>query len=446
MSLARFGTVLSVLTGLVLFTYVATFSKYGYSRNGTAHHSFLDYPNEIASTEATELSRFMESLNAMWKSDLRIFYSFDKEIEQSNEYWAREVDVKDSHKRSKVIQAIAEDLGLPAYKFPVHSPKVDAIQGGLPKPTAPIKVGIANPPDYLTIKKPPRAQVPQCDPLKLHYRKTKTLAFSHHQFKTTNIKIDGIFSDGGKINIRTAAVDEDIHNPQQDIKINLTLHAQTEDTMTHISLTEIDNDDKATKDIHISNHHTSAKNSCLVYDLEIIFPSKMAIYDKLNLQVNHASRIEGDLKKIMFKDISIGLGRGAINLKYLKAENIKVGTLNGIVLGNYLPIKSLGAASVTGATRVEIYPQSKYVKSTIVSVNGPVKAIYSKDYGGSSKNSHFIAHCWLCEPNVISATNPKNLHVTSSRRESIKMGYYKELCSAHVNIHSKTGESKLIYA
>ncbi|KAI8639067.1 hypothetical protein BD408DRAFT_422078 [Parasitella parasitica] len=441
--LTRFGTVLSVLTGLVLYTHVATFSQYGYSRNFTAHHSFLDYPNEISSNEAIELSRFIESLNAMWMKDLRIFYPFDKEMEQSSEYWAREIDVKDSHKQIQVIQAIAEDLGLPASKLPFHSHKANVTKGALPKPLA--KIGIANPPDYLKIKKPPRAHVPQCDPSKLHYEKKKTLAFSHHQFKTTNIKIDGIFTDGGRIDVRTSTADEDLHNLEGKIKVDLTLRAQTEDTMTHISLTEVDDDEKAAKNIHINNHHTSAKKPCLVYHLDIIFPNKMNAYENLNLLVNHAARIEGDLKKIVFKDISVGLGRGAIHFKDLKGENIKIGTLNGIVLGNYLPIKTLGVASVTGATRVEISPQSKYVKSTIVSLNGPVKAIYSKDYGGLSKSSNFIAHCWMCEPSVISAKSPKNLHVTSSRRESIKVGYYKEICRAHVNVHSRTGESKLVY-
>lgn len=448
--ITRFGTVLSILTGLVIFTYVATFSKYGYSRTATAHHAFLDYPNEISTKEALELSKFMESLDAMWKKDLRIFYPFDREIEQSQEeYWAKEVDVKDPHKRSQVIQNIAEDLGLPASKFPVHSPKAtgvsDIIHGGLPKPTASIKMGIANPPDYLKIKQPPRAHAPECDPSKLHHEKTKILAFPSSQFKTTYIKLDGLFSEGGRINIRTASAIEDIGNVKENIKINFTLHAQNQDVLTHVSMSEIDNDAKGTKSIHINNHHPSVLKSCLVYQLDIVFPSKMNAYDGLHLIVNHASSIEGDLKNTVFKDVSVGLGRGAIKLKDLKAENIKVGTLNGIVLGNYLPIKTLGAASVHGATRIEIAPQSKYVKSTVVSLNGPVKTIYTKDSESLSKNSNFVAHCWLCEPNVISAKNPKGVHITSSRRESIKVGYYKEICSAHVNIHSRTGESKLIY-
>ncbi|KAL7328663.1 hypothetical protein PS15p_206895 [Mucor circinelloides] len=392
----------------------------------------------------------MESLHTMWKKDLRIFYPFDKEIEQSHEsYWAKEIDVKDPHKRSQVIQNIAEDMGLPASKFPVHSPKAtgasDIIHGGLPKPTASVKMSIANPPAYLKIKQPPRAHAPECDPAKLPHEKTKILAFSSNQFTTTNIKLDGLFSEGGRITIRTASATEDIGNVKENIKINFTLHAQNEDVLTHISVSEIDNDAKATKSIHINNHHPSVLKSCLVYQLDVIFPSKMNAYDKFNLIVNHANRIEGDLSNVVFKDFSVGLGRGAIRFKDLKAENIKVGTLNGIVLGNYLPIKALGAASVTGATRIEIAPQSKHVKSTVVSLNGPVKTIYTKYNQSMSKNSNFVAHCWLCEPNVISAKNPKSIHITSSRRESIKVGYYKEICSAHVNIHSRTGESKLIY-
>lgn len=274
-----------------------------------------------------EISKFMESLNLMWKTDLRIFYPFDREIEQSNEqYWAKEIDVKDPHKRSQVIQNIAEDLGLSASKFPVHSPKAtgiaDIIKGGLPKPTASIKIGIANPPDYLKIKQPPRAHIPECDIAKLHHEKTKILAFSSHQFKTTNIKIDGLFSDGGKVNIRTATASEDIGNLKENIKINFTLYGQTEDVFSHISISDIDNDDKLSKNIHFNTHHPSVLKSCLVFNLDIVFPFKMKAYDNLNVVVNHANRIEGDLKSIVFKEFSVGLGRGAIKFKVNHIKDI----------------------------------------------------------------------------------------------------------------------------
>lgn len=107
-----------------------------------------------------------------------------------------------------------------------------------------------------------------------------------------------------------------------------------------------------------------------------------------------------------------------------------------------MPLKSFGAASIKGATNVELAPQSKYVKSTIVTLNGPVKAVIR---GGVSGTSGFTAHCWLCIPEVDSISDPKEVHVTMSRRKSIKIGYFHEMCSANVQVHSRFGESKLIF-
>lgn len=120
-----------------------------------------------------------------------------------------------------------------------------------------------------------------------------------------------------------------------------------------------------------------------------------------------------------------------------------MGTLNGIILGKYLPVKTFGAACIKGATNIELVPQSKYVKSTAVTLNGPVKAIVQ---GGVSRSSGFTAHCWLCIPEVESISEPKEVHVTLSRRKSIKTGYFKETCSANVQVHSRFGESKLMFA
>lgn len=123
-----------------------------------------------------------------------------------------------------------------------------------------------------------------------------------------------------------------------------------------------------------------------------------------------------------------------------------MGTLNGIVLGNYFPVQSLDAAAVKGAINIEISPQSKYLKSTIVALDGPAKASVT-EYGGVNNSGKFTAHCWLCKPMIKSATTLKSkyIHIKSSRRKSIKMGYFKEKLGAQVNVHSKYGESKLIY-
>jgi hypothetical protein len=119
-----------------------------------------------------------------------------------------------------------------------------------------------------------------------------------------------------------------------------------------------------------------------------------------------------------------------------------LGTLNGVILGHYFPIHKLGAASVNGATNLKISPQSTYLKSTVVSLNGPVKALVDHDKT-VSQSGGFTVHCWSCEPAIVS--NDSLIHITSSKRKSIKTGYHKERVNAYINVHSRQGESKLVY-
>lgn len=106
-------------------------------------------------------------------------------------------------------------------------------------------------------------------------------------------------------------------------------------------------------------------------------------------------------------------------------------------------MKTFGAASIKGATNIELAPQSKYARSTIVALNGPVKALVGE---GASLGSGFTAHCWLCIPEVESDSDPNEVHISLSRRNSVKIGYFKEICSANIQVHSRFGESKLIFA
>ncbi|KAI9485363.1 MAG: hypothetical protein EXX96DRAFT_544855 [Benjaminiella poitrasii] len=407
----------------------------------------------------------MESLYMLWNDEEKIHLSLDKEVEETKEhYWAKEINTKDVYKKSKARHDFAKELGLPSSAFPIHTPVVkkenNISEGGLPRVNRTAekvdtgslsnRVGIAFPPDDLkNMKRPPRPHIPKCDINKLNHQKTKVMTIFPHQMETTNIKLDGLFSDGGKVTLRTATAAEEVANEdlKTNIQLNFTLYAQSDDLLTHVLISEIDNNNSRTKNVHINNHHPSALNACLVYNLDIIFPSKLNSYKNLNIKVNHAGRIQGDLKSIVFKKISVGLGRGAIKFKDLKADNILLGTLNGIILGNYLPIQSIGAASINGATNIQITPQSEHVKSTVVGLDGPVKASILTSSHGITKNSAFTVHCWMCTPTVMSndASN-KDVHITSARRKTIKMGYYKELCSAHVNVHSRYGESKLVYA
>jgi hypothetical protein len=158
---------------------------------------------------------------------------------------------------------------------------------------------------------------------KLHHHKSTIISFSSQQFRTTNIKLDGLFSDGGRINIRIATADEKATaggNIKNSIKLNLTLYAQSDDLMTEVAISQVDNEDSQTKSIHISSNHRLA--SCLVYTSDVFFPSKLVAYKNFNIKANHTTIISGDLKSVAYKKFSAGLGRGAIDLQVRDQESL----------------------------------------------------------------------------------------------------------------------------
>ncbi|KAI7897825.1 uncharacterized protein BX663DRAFT_527003 [Cokeromyces recurvatus] len=396
----------------------------------------------------------MEALSMLWKDEEGIDPSLSDP--SYNTYSTKEIHIDNFYEKSKIRHDIAKELGLESNLFPTYTPKVTD-EGELPRVNGLIRANeeslskmrdqIAflpnnNNNNMKTQKGPLKSKdsMTQCDIHKLSHQRSKIITLFPLQYETTNIKLDGLFSDGGRIRLRTSTTAD------HSILLNFTLYAQTEDLLTHVLFSEIDT--SPTKSIHISNHH-SLSSSCLVYYLDIIFPSNLDYYKNMNIKVNHVNRIEGDLKDISFQKFSVGVGRGSIQFKDLKADNILLGTLNGVILGNYLPTESIGAASIKGATHIQISPQSNNLKSTSVCLDGPVKTIVTKGKD-SMTDSAFTVHCWLCEPTVVSnntATHHKHdVHITSSRRKTIKIGYYKELCGAHFNIHSRYGESKLYYS
>lgn len=255
-----------------------------------------------------ELSQFMHSLSQTWKNDKNIYYPFDKEVEKNNDrYWTKEVDTKDQYNRNQVIQGIAKEFSLETDNMLSSISTVDEIKTN-------IRNRIAYPPEYLKIKRPKRPQVPQCDMTKLQHHKSTLISFSFLQFKTTHIKLGGSFSEGGKINIRMATTaDENEQTVSNDIRVNLTLYAQTDGLFDTVSLSRIEDKETSTESIHINSCRSIA--SCLVYNLEIIFPANISSYQNFQLEAKQANRVSGDLKSIVFKSFSIGLGRGAIDLK-----------------------------------------------------------------------------------------------------------------------------------
>ncbi|KAI8090648.1 hypothetical protein BDF21DRAFT_491035 [Thamnidium elegans] len=418
-----------VLTTLLLLVHISLFYEYGFNKDGRQCHGYLDYPNEITSKDAIELSQFMQSLSQTWQNDKKIYSTFNKGFEESNDkYWTKEIDIKNQYKRNQVIQGIAKEFGLETDRLS-DILTIDKIKTN-------IRNKIAFPPEYLKLKRPKRSQVPQCDMTKLQHHKSISVSFSFLKFKTTRIKLDGLFSDGGKINVRMATTENE-QMVKNNIRLNLTLYAQTDDLFNTVSLSRIEDKETSAENIHINSRHTTA--ACLVYHLDIIFPTNLASYQSFQLEANHANRVSGDLESIVFKSFSVGLGRGAIDLKNIKGNNIIVGTLNGIILGNYLPIEKFGAAAIQGATMIKISPQSANLKSTVVTLDGPVKVIVKE--GG-----RFKAHCWLCVPVIESTLDPKLIHLSLSRRKSVKTGYFNQSKGAQTNLHSRYGEVRLIYS
>lgn len=263
--------------------------------------------------EALELSHFVESLDSAWNIDKKIYYPFERESDENNEkFWVKEVDVKDSFKRSQVIHTIAKDMGLPEEKFPrahSHHAITDKLKNQIHK-------SLVFSSNHLHINNSPKPFISQCDIKKLNHHKSTVITFSSKQFQSTNIKLDGLFSPGGRVNFRTATPSEEQHL-KQNIKFNLTLFAHTTDLFKQVSISQVENEVLSTKNIHIKSHHLL--ESCLVYNLDIIFPASLKNYNQLDIKVNHADQIDGDLESIMFKKFSVGLGRGEIHFRVSKS-------------------------------------------------------------------------------------------------------------------------------
>lgn len=254
----------------------------------------------------------MESLHNMWKTDKKIYTPFDKEEDKIYEKcWVKKIDVKDRHKKSRVIHKIAKELGLASDKF-FSAAIINKVQN---KPKAGFynKIGVDSSSNDSKINN--KLLVPQCDMTKLLHHKSTIISFSSQQFKTTNIKLDGLFNDGGRINIRTATTAEEkeeaVTVKDNHIKLNLTLYAQSDDLMNEVTISQVENDN--TKSIHIHSQHRLA--SCLMYQLDIVFPSKLVAYKNFHIKANHASSLSGDLMSIAFKKFTAGLGRGSIHLQ-----------------------------------------------------------------------------------------------------------------------------------
>lgn len=66
----------------------------------------------------------------------------------------------------------------------------------------------------------------------------------------------------------------------------------------------------------------------------------------------------------------------------LKAKQIMLATLHGIVMGHYAPTEKFAAVTVKGATKVFVNPSSEKVNSTVVATIGPASAAMVSIRGG----------------------------------------------------------------
>lgn len=271
------------------------------------YHSHLDYPNEIASTEAIELSDFIASLQEQWKNDIRIHYPF----EQQTNYLEKEINLNDPVKKQSVLTKIAGELGIISPSH-IHSDddncqKIPSdliagkIRGGPPKKN----IAIPNNMEYLSLQ-----NNNQCDDQRLQFKASKIISFHPKEISQLSAQLDGVFQDSsGTVHLRKAS----IHELNDKVVFNLTLFGQSESVLSHVSLSET-NKESSKKIIHIHNSHPSTLVSCLTYHIDIVFPATIDTFKEVDLRINHARTIQGDLRGMTFQQFTVGLGRGSLLL------------------------------------------------------------------------------------------------------------------------------------
>ena len=61
-------------------------------------------------------------------------------------------------------------------------------------------------------------------------------------------------------------------------------------------------------------------------------------------------------------------------LQDLKADNIYLGALYGVVLGDYSPNKVLASAAIHGASKIKVHTVGDHVNVTSAAIVGPASA------------------------------------------------------------------------
>ncbi|KAI8889836.1 hypothetical protein K501DRAFT_328959 [Backusella circina FSU 941] len=330
----RWLTAFMVLCGICLFLY----AKYSQHFKKISHYSILDFPSDIKTDDTVQLANFTHTVYNQYQLNKKLYYP-------------------SSH----------------------HDEPFDIMEGYG-------KMAIAFPPEYLKHSRPPKRTPPVCPIEELHRQHTITTTFSPDQYQSLDVVMKGMLSPGGEINMSQS------DDSDETIQFILTLYSNQEDLeLEQINWKQYGNVQTQVKRMVLEQ--TLNVTSCLVYRLDIRFPRSMHHFKQFTARVDHAQRISGHLEHVEFQKFQIGLGRGAIQFDNLRANEIIMSSLKGIILGDYYPEKKFSSSVLKGATNVKLFPQSKALDAVIVTVDGPVTTSIKET--DAYNRGGFILHCWV---------------------------------------------------
>lgn len=176
-------------------------------------------------------------------------------------------------------------------------------------------------------KKPHHPYEPFCKVEELEATST-VFTFSPEDFQRTGIFLNGQFSRGGHVRLVKSSDDS-----VKDVQVKVTLFSGRDELTKEVKLSAFDNKGRYDVQIergrfgrhralenkdHHGGHHDDdderRKEDCLVYNVDIEFPSNIDYFDDIELHIKAAQRIQGGkgLEGIEFGTVKAGLGRGAI--------------------------------------------------------------------------------------------------------------------------------------
>ncbi|KAI8139298.1 hypothetical protein BJV82DRAFT_627921 [Fennellomyces sp. T-0311] len=302
------------------------------------------------------------------------------------------------------------------------------------------KLSIAFPPEYARHPRPPRRHETFCKPEEL-IPSSNVLEFSPEEFQRAAVFLDGPFSHGGYVTI-----DKSTDSEAQDIKVNVTTYVGRKELQDQVSVGGYDHEGQYSVQVKRKggHHHRKppVKEDCVTYSIHVVFPSHLETYEDLDLHIKKALRIQSTpgLDTLTFDKFRAGVGHGAIVFSDLKAKTIQLGALYGVVMGEYSPSEKFVSAAVHGVSKVKVHPASEHVNVTSAAVVGPASAELPAD----GFKGNFLVGTWSGSP-VIEAPNPEDVHVVKNKY-TFKAGYYKEKdTGSNVVVHSKHGDSELLF-